>query len=121
MRSITRRENMRKPLLASVAGSRARCRRVKLAVRTSTALSGGQPTMAPPGMKRLAQTMSHPPRASATIASSIGALVWSSAGYIRTNGAVLAAKPVITALWAPRPAIAYEDDGQTGMGLWIAP
>jgi hypothetical protein len=34
----------------------------------------GQPTMAPPGMKRLAQTMSQLPRAAATMPSSSGAL-----------------------------------------------
>jgi len=38
------------------------------------ALSHGQSTMLPPGMNRLAQTISHPFAASVTIASSIPAL-----------------------------------------------
>ena len=96
---------MRKPLLASVVGRRATWCRVKLALRTSAALSQGQPIIAPPGMKRLAQTMSQPPRASATMRSSMGALTGSSAGNIRTNGAVLAAKPVVTAPCTPRPVV----------------
>src|SRR5947209_2632166 len=82
-------------------GRRATWCRVKLALRTSTALSQGQPIIAPPGMKRLAQTMSYPCRASATMRSSMGALTGSSAGNIRTNGAVLAAKPVVTAPCTP--------------------
>ena len=42
---------------------------VKLPVRTNIALSQGHPTMLPPGMKRVAQTISQPLSASATIAS----------------------------------------------------
>ena len=43
-----------------VVGTRAMRCRVKFAERTSTALSHGHPVMLPPGMKRLAQTMSQP-------------------------------------------------------------
>ena len=68
--------------------------------------------MAPPGMNRLAQTMSQPPRASSTMRSSIAALVSSSAGYISTNGARLAANPVITALCAPRPRLRTNSTGR---------
>ena len=63
-------------------------------------------------MKRLAQTMSQPSRASATMRSSIAALVSSSAGYIMTNGERLAANPVITAPCAPRPALRTNSDRQ---------
>src|SRR5262249_51031897 len=107
---------MRKPLLASVVGSRATWRRVKLALRTSTALSQGQPIIAPPGMKRLAQTMSQPPRASATMRSSMGALTWSSAGNIRMNGAVLAAKPARTAPCTPGRGLRTNSSGRAPRG-----
>ena len=62
----------------------------------------GQPCMVPPGMKRLAQTMSQPLCAVSTMRSSMPALKSSSAGNTITYGAVLAAKPVITAACAPR-------------------
>ena len=84
---------------------------MKLALRTSTALIKGQPIIAPPGMKRLAQTMSQPSRAKATMRSSTGALMWSSAGNIRMKGAVLLAKPVMIAPWTPWEALCTSSTG----------
>ena len=52
-------------------GTRARWCMVKPALRTSIALSSGQPTMLPPGMNRLAHTISQPSMASATMRSPI--------------------------------------------------
>jgi hypothetical protein len=63
IRSMTRRENSRNPLLAPLVGSRATWWSVKLALRSSVALSSGAPTMPPPpGTNRLAQTTSYCPR-----------------------------------------------------------
>ena len=72
--------------------------------------------MVPPGMKRLAQTMSQPPRPALPWNRPIAALKSSSAGAGTVNGAVLAAKPDITAPCAPRDAVAHEIDGQGAQG-----
>ena len=97
---------------ASVDGSRAKWCSVKLAVRTSAALSQ---RAAHHGAAR------HEPAGADDVAAAAGqfdhrvehrGVVSSSAGYISTNGARLAANPVITALCAPRPRLRTNSTGR---------